>query len=132
MPLACTHCKEIGHTIKCCPDVPITCSGCKSTALSSESCPQNKGQTHKKSTKRFVTLCNNTFSSQTTSWILLRLTIRVSPLAKRVSSFDSYDVPPAIDENSAPVIKKQLQRHQTQRLLNLAKQVVLYVSDLRR
>lgn len=49
-----------------------------------------------------------------------------------ISSFDSYDVPPAIDENFAPVIKKQLQRHQTQRLLNLAKQVVLSVSDLRR
>lgn len=47
MPPVCSHCKEIGHTIKRCPAAPITCKGCKSTAHLSDACPRSKGHNHK-------------------------------------------------------------------------------------
>ncbi|XP_056857360.1 uncharacterized protein LOC130506685 [Raphanus sativus] len=52
MPPVCTHCKEVGHTVKRCPSAPITCKGCKSTTHSSESCPRSKGHVHKKGEKK--------------------------------------------------------------------------------
>ncbi|RID65875.1 hypothetical protein BRARA_D01047 [Brassica rapa] len=47
MPHVCSHCKEIGHTIKHCPAAPITCARCKSSAHSAESCPRSKRQKRK-------------------------------------------------------------------------------------
>lgn len=48
MPPVCSHCKEIGHTIKRCSAAPITCKGCKSTTHSFDVCPRSKGHSHKK------------------------------------------------------------------------------------
>lgn len=44
MPLVCTHCKEIGHSIKRCKFAPISCTGCNSTVHSLEGCPRKKKQ----------------------------------------------------------------------------------------
>ncbi|KAG7559344.1 ABC transporter type 1 transmembrane domain superfamily [Arabidopsis thaliana x Arabidopsis arenosa] len=43
MPPVCSHCKEIGHSIKRCSTAPITCKGCNSTSHSVEKCPRIKG-----------------------------------------------------------------------------------------
>lgn len=42
MPPVCSHCKEIGHSVKRCKLAPVSCSGCKSTAYSLEGCPRRK------------------------------------------------------------------------------------------
>nr|VDD15344.1 unnamed protein product [Brassica oleracea] len=51
MPPVCSHCKEIGHSIKRCPTSPITCADCKSTSHSKDNCPRAKehnGRKYKK------------------------------------------------------------------------------------
>lgn len=48
MPPVCSHCKEIGHSIKRCPSAPKTCVNCKSTTHSTESCTRARGQANKK------------------------------------------------------------------------------------
>lgn len=40
MPPICSHCKEVGHTVKRCKSTPVSCSGCKSSSHSFESCPR--------------------------------------------------------------------------------------------
>lgn len=42
LPPICSHCEEVGHSIKRCPTAPITCLDCNSTAHASESCPRVK------------------------------------------------------------------------------------------
>ncbi|CAE5959389.1 unnamed protein product [Arabidopsis arenosa] len=44
MPPVCSHCKEVGHSIKRCRAAPIKCKGCNSTSHSDEFCPRNKPQ----------------------------------------------------------------------------------------
>lgn len=51
MPPVCSHCREIGHSIKRCPSAPITCTNCKSTSHSTESCTRAKSQETKKPKK---------------------------------------------------------------------------------
>ncbi|RID51920.1 hypothetical protein BRARA_H02553, partial [Brassica rapa] len=48
MPPVCSHCKEIGHSIKRCPSAPITCKNCKSTVHTSEACTRVKVPSSKK------------------------------------------------------------------------------------
>lgn len=48
MPPVCTHCKEVGHSLRRCPSAPKTCKGCNSSSHSSEACPRSKGHLHKK------------------------------------------------------------------------------------
>lgn len=48
MPPVCSHCKEIGHSIKRCPSAPITCTTCKSTSHSTEVCTRTRGPDMKK------------------------------------------------------------------------------------
>lgn len=43
MPPICSHCKEVGHSVKRCKTAPITCKGCKSTSHSPATCPRAKG-----------------------------------------------------------------------------------------
>jgi len=40
MPPICSHCKEIGHTLKHCKAAPITCTACSSTAHVYDGCPK--------------------------------------------------------------------------------------------
>lgn len=42
LPPTCSHCQEIGHTIRRCPTAPITCPTCKSSSHSQENCPRSK------------------------------------------------------------------------------------------
>lgn len=42
MPPVCSHCKEIGHSLKRCSLAPITCIECKSTTHTSGDCPRAK------------------------------------------------------------------------------------------
>ncbi|KAG7551859.1 Endonuclease/exonuclease/phosphatase superfamily [Arabidopsis thaliana x Arabidopsis arenosa] len=43
MPPVCSHCKEIGHSLKRCKSAPITCKGCNSTSHIVDKCPRIKG-----------------------------------------------------------------------------------------
>ena len=43
MPPVCSHCKEIGHSVRRCKLAPITCTGCKSTSHSPATCPRISG-----------------------------------------------------------------------------------------
>lgn len=52
MPPVCTHCREIGHTLKRCPSAPKTCKGCNSSNQSSDACPKSKGHSHKKQQRK--------------------------------------------------------------------------------
>ncbi|XP_010421794.1 PREDICTED: uncharacterized protein LOC104707195 [Camelina sativa] len=40
MPPICSHCKEMGHTIKKCTKVSLFCSGCDSSSHSTQNCPR--------------------------------------------------------------------------------------------
>lgn len=40
MPQICSHCKEIGHSIKRCSSAPISCSGCNSSKHTLALCPR--------------------------------------------------------------------------------------------
>ncbi|KAG7588439.1 Reverse transcriptase domain [Arabidopsis suecica] len=42
LPPICSHCEEVGHSIKRCPTAPVTCPACKSTAHAFDSCPRAK------------------------------------------------------------------------------------------
>ncbi|KAG7546653.1 Zinc finger CCHC-type [Arabidopsis suecica] len=42
MPPVCSHCKEIGHTLKRCQKAPAVCSTCNSTVHNADSCPRLK------------------------------------------------------------------------------------------
>ncbi|KAF3607396.1 hypothetical protein DY000_02047282 [Brassica cretica] len=42
MPEVCTHCKEIGHSIRRCKLAPKSCSACKCPGHSLENCPKNR------------------------------------------------------------------------------------------
>lgn len=42
LPPTCSHCNEIGHSIRRCPTAPITCPPCKSSAHLQENCPRAK------------------------------------------------------------------------------------------
>ncbi|CAL9235725.1 unnamed protein product, partial [Arabidopsis halleri] len=42
MPPVCSHCKEIGHTLKRCSKALVSCSRCSSTVHATESCPRLK------------------------------------------------------------------------------------------
>lgn len=42
LPPICSHCQEIGHSIRRCPTAPITCITCNSSAHSSEACPSTR------------------------------------------------------------------------------------------
>ncbi|XP_024010233.1 uncharacterized protein LOC112085265 [Eutrema salsugineum] len=44
MPQVCSHCKEIGHSIKRCKKAPPTYSICKSSAHSDEKCTRSKSK----------------------------------------------------------------------------------------
>lgn len=44
----CSHCKEIGHSIKRCPSAPITCTTFKSTSHSTKVCTRTRGPDMKK------------------------------------------------------------------------------------
>ncbi|KAG7595163.1 Endonuclease/exonuclease/phosphatase superfamily [Arabidopsis thaliana x Arabidopsis arenosa] len=48
MPPVCSHCKEIGHTLKHCKAAPTTCTSCSSTTHSSEACPKLRAAGPKK------------------------------------------------------------------------------------
>ena len=52
MPPVCTHCKEVGHSLKRCRAAPAQCKVCNSTVHSIESCPKNKVQTEKVKQRR--------------------------------------------------------------------------------
>lgn len=39
----CSHCKEVGHSLKRCSTAPVTCKKCNSTNHSIEKCPRIKG-----------------------------------------------------------------------------------------
>ncbi|CAF1868260.1 unnamed protein product [Brassica oleracea] len=52
MPPVCSHCKEIGHSIKRCPTSPITCADCKSTSHSKDNCPRAKEHNSRKYKKQ--------------------------------------------------------------------------------
>ncbi|KFK35740.1 hypothetical protein AALP_AA4G030400 [Arabis alpina] len=41
MPPVCTHCKEVGHSLKHCKRAPVTCKGCKATTHSDDKCPRS-------------------------------------------------------------------------------------------
>ncbi|KFK29352.1 hypothetical protein AALP_AA7G122800 [Arabis alpina] len=41
MPPVCSHCKEVGHSLKHCKRAPITCKGCKATTHSEDKCPRS-------------------------------------------------------------------------------------------
>ncbi|XP_023643336.1 uncharacterized protein LOC111831932 [Capsella rubella] len=43
MPPICSHCKEVGHSLKRCKTAPSTCSNCSSTVHLVASCPRIKG-----------------------------------------------------------------------------------------
>ncbi|KAG7594616.1 Zinc finger CCHC-type superfamily [Arabidopsis thaliana x Arabidopsis arenosa] len=43
MPPICSHCKEVGHSLKRCRTAPLTCKSCKSTSHNAETCPRVKG-----------------------------------------------------------------------------------------
>lgn len=40
MPQVCSHCRDIGHSLRHCKSAPITCKGCSSTAHNLENCPR--------------------------------------------------------------------------------------------
>lgn len=42
LPPICSHCQEVGHSIRRCPTAPITCLGCNSSSHNEESCPRAK------------------------------------------------------------------------------------------
>lgn len=42
LPPICTHCQEVGHSIKRCPTAPITCTICKSTGHEISACPRRR------------------------------------------------------------------------------------------
>lgn len=42
LPPICSHCQEIGHSIKRCPTAPITCITCNSSAHPLETCPRSR------------------------------------------------------------------------------------------
>lgn len=50
LPPICSHCTEVGHSIRRCPIAPITCVGCKSSTHVSEECPRAKKTVLKKET----------------------------------------------------------------------------------
>lgn len=43
MPPICSHCKEVGHSLKRCRLAPPTCTSCNSTVHSADACPRIKG-----------------------------------------------------------------------------------------
>ncbi|KAF2616404.1 hypothetical protein F2Q68_00039614 [Brassica cretica] len=42
LPPICTHCQEVGHSIKRSPTAPITCTICKSTGHEISACPRSR------------------------------------------------------------------------------------------
>lgn len=77
LPPICSHCQELGHSIKRCPTAPVTCLGCQSTAHPTESCPRAKKIAEKEATaspavnnlKEKTTKRRNNSSSKTSVWI---------------------------------------------------------------
>lgn len=48
----CSHCKEIGHSVKRCKLAPITCSDCNSSGHSAETCPRLRTKSAPKTKRR--------------------------------------------------------------------------------
>lgn len=48
MPPVCSHCKEIGHSLRHCKLAPITCNECRATTHTEETCKRAKKQGGKK------------------------------------------------------------------------------------
>ena len=54
MPPVCSHCKEIGHSLRHCRAAPVTCTSCSSTTHMSTACPKlsEPGQKKRRTQRR--------------------------------------------------------------------------------
>lgn len=64
MPLVCSFCKEVGHSLKRCPTAPSSCDVCKSACHSSATCP--RASTKRKKSSVYKEKPRDPASSQST------------------------------------------------------------------
>ncbi|KAG7568329.1 Reverse transcriptase domain [Arabidopsis thaliana x Arabidopsis arenosa] len=82
MPPICSHCKEVGHTLKRCRTAPVTCKGCKSTSHSISTCPRVQGNGVRKPVRAKGTATGSLYKEKKLPLVVQENVLNNQPIAR--------------------------------------------------